>query len=179
MVPSAPPLDFYQCGRCRGWWTFCDATALVRLAPAWYALCMQLGSDSLIISTRGQGLYEFTGKVRAFVSSNDVASGLVTLFVRHTSCSLLIQENADPDVKADLAGFFGRLVPEGMDWLIHTTEGPDDMPAHIKASLTQTSIGIPIIDGEPALGTWQGIYLFEHRRQPHRREVVLHLIGER
>ncbi|HEX9595820.1 MAG TPA: secondary thiamine-phosphate synthase enzyme YjbQ [Anaerolineales bacterium] len=160
-------------------WTFCGTAALVGLAPAWYALCMQLGSDILTISTRGQGLYEFTGKVRAFISSNDVASGLVTLFVRHTSCSLLIQENADPDVQTDLAGFFARLVPEGMDWLVHTTEGPDDMPAHIKASLTQTSIGIPIIDGEPALGTWQGIYLFEHRRQPHRREVAMHLIGER
>jgi secondary thiamine-phosphate synthase enzyme len=103
----------------------------------------------------------------------------VTVFVRHTSCSLLIQENADVDVQTDLDGFFKRLVPEGMDWLVHTTEGADDMPAHIKAALTQTSIGIPVVDGEPVFGTWQGVYLFEHRSRPHQREVVLHIFGDR
>ena len=140
---------------------------------------MQQAVDRLTIPTEGQGLYEFTRAVRQFVTDADVATGLITVYVRHTSCSLLIQENADADVQTDLNGFFRRLVPEGMDWLVHTTEGPDDMPAHIKAALTQTSIGIPVIDGEPAFGTWQGIYLFEHRRRPHRRDVVLHLIGDR
>ena len=140
---------------------------------------MQQAVDTLTIPTEGQGLYEFTRAIRQFVTNSDVATGLLTVYVRHTSCSLLIQENADSDVKTDLDGFFRRLVPEGMDWLVHTTEGPDDMPAHIKAALTQTSIGIPVVEGHPAFGTWQGIYLFEHRRRPHRREVVLHLIGER
>ena len=140
---------------------------------------MQQAIDTLSISTQGQGLYEFTGAVEKFVATADVATGLLTVFVRHTSASLLIQENADDDVKTDLDGFFARLVPEGMDWLVHTTEGPDDMPAHIKSALTQTSIGIPISAGLPVLGTWQGIYLYEHRSRPHRREVVLHLIGDR
>ncbi|UJW86933.1 secondary thiamine-phosphate synthase enzyme YjbQ [Devosia sp. SL43] len=140
---------------------------------------MQQAIETLTIPTQGQGLYEFTPQVRSFVTNADVATGLLTVYVRHTSCSLLIQENADGDVKTDLNGFFARLVPEGMDWLVHTTEGPDDMPAHIKSTLTQTSIGIPISDGAPVFGTWQGIYLFEHRRQPHRRDVVLHLIGDR
>jgi len=134
--------------------------------------------DSLIIETRGQGLFDFTARLRHFVRDSGIETGLATVFVRHTSCSLLIQENADPDVQTDLSGFFRRLVPEGMDWLVHTTEGPDDMPAHIKAALTQTSLGIPVSDGQPVLGTWQGLYLFEHRRRPHRREVVLNLIGE-
>ena len=140
---------------------------------------MQQVVDRLTISTEGQGLYEFTRAIRQFVTDADVATGLLTVYVRHTSCSLLIQENADADVQTDLLAFFRRLAPEGMDWLVHTTEGPDDMPAHIKAALTQTSIGIPVVEGEPAFGTWQGIYLFEHRRRPHRREVVLHLIGDR
>jgi secondary thiamine-phosphate synthase enzyme len=140
---------------------------------------MQQAIETLTVPTHGQGLYEFSPQVRSFVSNADVATGLLTVYVRHTSCSLLVQENADGDVKTDLLGFFGRLVPPGMDWLVHTTEGPDDMPAHIKAALTQTSIGIPIIGGEPVFGTWQGIYLFEHRSQPHRRDVVLHLIGDR
>ena len=104
-----------------------------------------------------------------------IETGLLTLFVRHTSCSLLIQENADPDVRADLQEFFARLVPEGMEWVVHSIEGPDDMPAHIKAALTQTSLSIPIMDGKLALGTWQGIYLFEHRAAAHDREVLLHI----
>lgn len=133
----------------------------------------------LSVATRGQGLYEFTDEVAAFVRSQSAGEGLLTLFVRHTSCSLLIQENADPDVQRDLKTFFNRLVPPSshpdMSWVIHTDEGPDDMPAHIKAALTAVSIGIPVIGGRLALGTWQGIYLFEHRDRPHRREIVLHL----
>ena len=138
---------------------------------------MQQAVDRLTIPTQGQGLYEFTRAVRQFVTDADVATGLLTVYVRHTSCSLLIQENADADVQTDLNGFFRRLVPEGMDWLVHTTEGPDDMPAHIKSALTQTSMSIPIVDGRMALGTWQGVYLFEHRRAPHRRSIIVHMIG--
>ena len=134
--------------------------------------------DTLTLSTHGAGLYEFTRDVRRFVDASGVGTGLLTLYCRHTSCSLLIQENADDDVKTDLDGFFRRLVPEGMDWIVHTTEGADDMPAHIKAALTQTSIAIPIAQARPVFGTWQGIYLFEHRTRPHRREVVLHIIGD-
>lgn len=139
---------------------------------------MRQALESIRIDTEGQGLYEITSALEAFVIRAGISMGLVTVYVRHTSCSLVIQENADPDVRTDLAGFFRRLVPEGMDWLVHTTEGPDDMPAHIKAALTQTSIGIPIENGKPAFGTWQGLYLFEHRRRPHRRELVLHITGE-
>ncbi len=133
------------------------------------------------ISTTGQGFYEFTAEAASFVRATGAAEGLLTVFVRHTSCSLLIQENADPDVRTDIDGFFRRLVPPSSDpsmrWIVHTTEGPDDMPAHIKAALTQVSIGVPVIGGRLALGTWQGIYLFEHRDRPHRREIVLHLGG--
>lgn len=139
---------------------------------------MRQAIDSIVIATSGQGLIEITRPLRAFVADARISTGLLTAYVRHTSCSLIIQENADPDVQTDLHGFFRRLVPEGMDWLTHTTEGPDDMPAHIKAALTQTSVGIPVRDGRPVLGTWQGLYLFEHRSRPHRREVVFHLIGE-
>ncbi|MEI2299591.1 secondary thiamine-phosphate synthase enzyme YjbQ [Ensifer sp. MJa1] len=134
---------------------------------------------TITIATRGQGLYEFTHEAQAFVRGNSDGEGLLTVFVRHTSCSLLIQENADPDVKRDLDAFFRRLVPPSSDpsmrWIVHTQEGPDDMPAHIKAALTQVSIGIPVARGRMVLGTWQGLYLFEHRDRPHRREIVLHL----
>ncbi|TPW31069.1 YjbQ family protein [Martelella alba] len=133
----------------------------------------------IAIETHGQGLYEFTRHAADFVARHKPDEGLLTVFVRHTSCSLTIQENADPDVKRDLAAFFARLVPRATDpqmaYLIHRLEGPDDMPAHIKSALTQTSIGIPVASGRLLLGTWQGIYLFEHRDRPHRREVVLHL----
>jgi secondary thiamine-phosphate synthase enzyme len=132
----------------------------------------------LSLETTGAGLYEFTDALAAFVESARIGIGLATVFCRHTSCSLLIQENADPDVQTDLLEFFRRLVPEGMDWIVHTTEGKDDMPAHIKSALTQTSIGIPISDGQMVLGTWQGVYLFEHRARPHRRQVVVHIVGE-
>jgi secondary thiamine-phosphate synthase enzyme len=141
-------------------------------------LFMLQSSTRLEIATRGPGLYEFTRELTHFVAGSDVREGLVTAFCRHTSASLLIQENADDDVKTDLIGFFRRLAPEGMDWIVHRTEGPDDMPAHIKAALTQSSIGIPVLDGAPVLGTWQGIYLFEHRARPHRRNIVLHIIGD-
>lgn len=135
----------------------------------------------IVISTRGQGLYEFTIEAAAFVGDAGVDIGLLTVFVRHTSCSLLIQENADPDVKRDLDAFFQHLVPPADDpsmrYLVHRDEGDDDMPAHIKAALTATSLSIPVTAGRLALGTWQGLYLFEHRDQPHRREIVLHLGG--
>lgn len=131
------------------------------------------------IETRGPGLYEFTQAAARFVHEAAVDVGLLTLFVRHTSCSLLIQENADPDVRRDLGAFFARLVPPADDpamaYLTHRAEGPDDMPAHIKAAVLPVSLSIPVSGGRLALGTWQGIYLFEHRAQPHRREIVLHL----
>lgn len=130
------------------------------------------------IATSGQGLYEITAAVAAFVSASGLRTGQVMVYIRHTSASLLIQENADADVQHDLAEFFARLVPENMDWLRHTAEGPDDMPAHIKGALTQTALAIPITEGAMALGTWQGIFLFEHRARPHERRVVLHAIGD-
>lgn len=130
-------------------------------------------------STQGPGLYELTDAVQGFVRGQDLRSGLLTLFCQHTSCSLLIQENADPDVQRDLNAFFQRLVPDAddpsMSYLVHRAEGPDDMPAHIKAALLQTSLSIPVVNGGLALGTWQGIYLFEHRTQAHRRRVVGHI----
>ena len=130
------------------------------------------------IATRGAGLVEITAALEAAVDAADIVTGLVTAFCQHTSCSLLVQENADPDVRRDLDEFFRRLVPEGMDWIVHRLEGPDDMPAHIRSALTQTSLSIPVADGRPVLGTWQGLYLFEHRVRPHRRRVVFHVIGE-
>lgn len=137
---------------------------------------------SLSIATSGPGLFDITRAVADFVRASGVAEGLLTVFVRHTSCSLLIQENADPDVRADLDAFFRRLVPPGDDpsmrWLTHTTEGPDDMPAHIKAALLPVSLSIPVAAGKMMLGTWQGIYLFEHRDRPQRREVVLSVAGD-
>jgi secondary thiamine-phosphate synthase enzyme len=129
----------------------------------------------LTLQTNGQGLYEFTREAAGFVADNAGDVGLLTVFVRHTSCSLLIQENADPDVKLDLTEFFARIAPEHMSWLRHTMEGPDDMPAHIKSALTQVSLSIPVSGGAMMLGTWQGLYLFEHRSAPHRRDIVLHL----
>lgn len=130
------------------------------------------------LQTRGQGLYEFTAELADFVAQMGSGIGLLTVFCRHTSCSLTIQENADPDVRVDLEGFFARLVPEGMDWITHTLEGTDDMPAHIKSALTSTSVSIPVNNGRVMLGTWQGVYLFEHRRHPHDRQIVLHYMGD-
>ena len=135
----------------------------------------------LSIATNGPRLYEFTRDVRTFVASSAVEQGLLTLFVQHTSCSLLIQENADPDVRRDLVEFFRRLVPPAnapsMQWVSHTTEGEDDMPAHIKSALTAVSLSIPVMDCCPVLGQWQGIYLFEHRDGAHHRHVVADLRG--
>ena len=134
--------------------------------------------STINLNTTGQGLYEFTDKIKNFVSKNFVgSSGLITLFVRHTSCSLIIQENADRDVQLDLQDFFAKIAPENMPGLRHTCEGPDDMPAHIKAALNQVSITIPIVEGTMVLGTWQGIYLFEHRSAPHQRMVTAMLTG--
>ncbi|CUH53248.1 YjbQ family protein [Shimia sp. R11_0] len=131
------------------------------------------------ISTRGAGLYEFTQHVAQWVGASGQRSGLLTLFVRHTSCSLLVQENADPEVQSDLQAFFHRLVPPttdpAMSYLTHTYEGPDDMPAHIKAAMMPVSLSIPVTEGRLMLGTWQGIYMFEHRNAPHTRRVAAHL----
>ncbi len=139
---------------------------------------MKQAHHRLSLPARGPGLHEVTREVAAWLAEQRVRDGLLTLFVRHTSASLIIQENADPDVQRDLESFFGRLVPEDSRLYRHSAEGPDDMPAHIKGALTQTQLSIPVSDGRLALGTWQGIYLFEHRRAPHRRELALHLIGE-
>ncbi len=159
------------CEPCRGW-----ADSLRGVPYQWSRMI-----NTLTLSTSGQGLYEFTEQAGQFVSDSGVSEGLLTVFVRHTSCSLIIQENADPDVQQDLKGFFSRLVPPAgepsMRWISHDAEGPDDMPAHIKAALTQTSIGIPVSAGKMVLGTWQGLYLFEHRDRPHSRQVVLHMTG--
>lgn len=134
---------------------------------------------TFLIPTRGQGLYEFTDQVADWLRDCRAGDGLLTLLVRHTSASLLIQENADPEVQTDLRNFLHRLVPPSTDpsmsFLTHTYEGPDDMPAHIKAALLPVSLSIPVMDGRMRLGTWQGIYLFEHRTAPHRREVAAHL----
>jgi secondary thiamine-phosphate synthase enzyme len=132
----------------------------------------------LIVPTRGKGLYEFTDSIAAWQREQAVHIGLLTVFVQHTSASLTIQENADPDVVHDLIAFFDRLAPEDNRLYVHFVEGPDDMPAHIRAALTATQLAIPLVEGRLALGTWQGVYLFEHRSSPHRRNVVLHLLGE-
>jgi len=139
---------------------------------------MQMSSHRLQVSTRGKGLYEITAHMASWLENAGIRSGLLTVFVQHTSASLTIQENADPDVVDDLNTFFNRLVPEDNRLYRHTCEGPDDMPAHIRAALTLTQVSIPVERGRMALGTWQGVYLFEHRSDPHRRSVLLHLIGE-
>jgi len=139
---------------------------------------MRQAITTLRIETRGRGLVEITGQVRRWIGASGIRDGLLTLFVRHTSASLLIQENADPEVQADLERFFARLVPDGDPLFRHASEGPDDMPAHVRAALTQVHLAVPVQAGEPLLGTWQGIYLYEHRHQGHQRQVVLHLLGE-
>jgi secondary thiamine-phosphate synthase enzyme len=135
------------------------------------------------VATRGKGLYDFTGEIQSWLDGHKsdghkTETGLMTVFCQHTSASLVIQENADPDVVADLADFLTRLVPEDTRLYRHTAEGPDDMTSHIRAALTQTQLSIPIHKGKLALGTWQGIYLFEHRERPHRRSIVLHLLTD-
>jgi secondary thiamine-phosphate synthase enzyme len=133
-----------------------------------------------IIRTRtpGRGLVEVTAEIRGWVSEQGMHAGLLTVFCRHTSASLLIQENAAPEVRSDLEAFFEQLAPEDPSRYAHDDEGPDDMPAHLRTALTQVQLSIPLIDGQLALGTWQGIYLFEHRRRAHQREIALHLLGE-
>jgi secondary thiamine-phosphate synthase enzyme len=132
---------------------------------------------TLAINTKGKGLYPFTSAVENWLRNQPVLNGTITVFVQHTSCSLVIQENADPDVAYDLRDFFERLVPEETRNYRHTLEGPDDMTSHIRSSLTQTALTIPVIGGHMALGIWQGLYLFEHRRAPHKRNIVVQVIG--
>jgi secondary thiamine-phosphate synthase enzyme len=138
---------------------------------------MRQYATELIVTSPGQGLHEFTRDVTGWVASTGVDQGLLTLFIRHTSASLLIQENAAPAARRDMERYLARIAPESREYE-HDDEGPDDMPAHLRSALTATSLSIPVANGRPVLGTWQGIYLFEHRRASHRRQVALHLIGE-
>lgn len=133
---------------------------------------------SIEVPTKGKGLYSFTRAVAGWLAGQSIRNGLLVVFIQHTSCSLVIQENADPDVTLDLRDFFERLVPEEDSGYRHTLEGPDDMTSHIRSALTQTSLTIPIVNGKMALGTWQGLYVFEHRAHPHQRRIVLQAIGE-
>ena len=139
---------------------------------------MRQSLTRLTIDTRGRGFYDVTREVQARVAEAGIGTGLCTLHLQHTSASLVIQENADPDVRADFERFFDRLVPDGDRLFEHTVEGPDDMPAHVRTALTAVNLSIPIADGRLCLGTWQGIYLWEHRRAPHRRTIVAHVLGE-
>lgn len=139
---------------------------------------MRQAFHEITVSTRGKGLYDFTSEVRDKVIASGIGEGLLTLYIRHTSASLLIQENYDTSVQTDLERFLSRLVPEGDPIYEHTLEGADDMPAHVRAALTQTHLAIPLMGGAPMLGSWQGIYLFEHRRAAQTRRVVVHLLGE-
>ncbi|TVR98798.1 MAG: YjbQ family protein [Rhodospirillales bacterium] len=138
---------------------------------------MRQGQDTITVSTPGPGLHDITGTIAAWVSRQEIVTGLLTIFCRHTSASLTIQENADPDVRRDLESFFAAIAPAESRRYRHTAEGPDDMPAHIRSALTDVNLTIPVRDGRLALGTWQGVFLFEHRSQPHRRQLILHLIG--
>lgn len=139
---------------------------------------MRQHTHKIQVPTNGKGFYEVTGQIERWFTELDAETGLLTVYIRHTSASLTIQENADPDVVHDLEQFFSRLVKEDPSLYRHTMEGPDDMPAHIRAALTATSLSIPVVSGRPALGTWQGVYLFEHRRHPHWRSILLHYVGE-
>jgi secondary thiamine-phosphate synthase enzyme len=139
---------------------------------------MRQATGTIEVDTRRQGLIEITSDVAAWVAVHAIRQGLLTLFCRHTSASLLIQENAAREVRGDLEAYFARLAPEDPAAYAHQDEGPDDMPAHLRTALTQVQLSIPLVDGRLALGTWQGIYLFEHRRRPHRRSLALHLLGE-
>jgi secondary thiamine-phosphate synthase enzyme len=139
---------------------------------------MRQHQETLAIESHGQGFTEFTVEVARIVAASGISTGLAHVFCRHTSASLLIQENADPDVQRDLLAFFKRLVPDGDPLFIHRAEGPDDMPAHVKTALTQTTLAIPIANERMMLGTWQGVFLFEHRTRPHTRQVVVHVIGD-
>jgi secondary thiamine-phosphate synthase enzyme len=151
---------------------------MTRLSAVRTAAADLLATATLSVETNGEGFVEITGEARAFVAQAGADEGALLVFVRHTSASLAIQENADPDVRTDLTTALSRLAPADAPW-IHDTEGPDDMPAHVKATLTGVSLHVPVIGGDLALGTWQGIYLIEHRTRPHRRDVVLQFIGSR
>jgi secondary thiamine-phosphate synthase enzyme len=135
-------------------------------------------NKSFTVATNGKSTYEITDKIEAIVRESKIENGVVTVFTQHTSCSLILMENADPTARRDLEAFFDRLVPENVDYFEHDTEGADDMPSHIRMVLTRTSEAIPIVDGRMQLGTWQGIFLFEHRRASHRRKIVVTIIGE-
>lgn len=139
---------------------------------------LRQANHEFTVSTRGRGFYEITGPVAAWVKETGIGNGLLTLHIQHTSASLLIQENADPDVREDFERFFARLVPDGDPLFEHTAEGADDMPAHVRTALTTVNVSIPIAGHRLALGTWQGIYVWEHRRHPHRRSVAAHVIGD-
>jgi secondary thiamine-phosphate synthase enzyme len=139
---------------------------------------MRQATHEFEIRTAGRGLVELTADVSAWVRATGVLEGLLTLHVRHTSASLVIQENADPEVQRDLERFFAALVPDGDPRFRHTSEGPDDMPAHVRAVLTSTTLSIPVLEGRPALGTWQGIYLYEHRARAHQRRIAAHVLGD-
>jgi len=138
---------------------------------------MAAHAEAFEVRTRGKGTFEISDEVAAIVGRSGIQTGMVTVFVRHTSASLVIMENADPSARRDLEVFFDKLVPENTPWFVHTLEGPDDMPSHIRMALTRTSETIPVVNGRMALGTWQGIFLFEHRRAPHRREIVVSVVG--
>ncbi len=139
---------------------------------------MKQATTNFAVHSSGRGLFEITSELRDFQGQSGIRTGLLTVFCRHTSASLLIQENADPDVRHDLEAYFSRLSPDDQPGWRHNNEGPDDMSGHIRTALTQTSVGIPVVDGALVLGTWQGVFLWEHRTRAHRREVVLHLSGE-
>lgn len=141
-------------------------------------MALRQAGHELVVKTGGRGLVEITREIEIWLGGEAMENGLLTVFIRHTSASLLIQENADPDVRGDLDRFLTQLVPDGNSLFRHTAEGPDDMPSHVRAALTQTSLSVPVEGGRLGLGTWQGIYVFEHRLQPQRRTVALHLIGE-
>lgn len=153
------------------------AAGLAPRVPLGQAHAMRQAVSEIEIRTPGQGLHDCTDAVTNWVADSGIETGLLTLFVRHTSCSLLIQENAAPAARRDLERYFAQVAPESRDYE-HDDEGPDDMPAHLRAALTATSLSIPVVAGRPALGTWQGLYLFEHRHAPHRRRIAVHLIGD-
>ncbi len=142
------------------------------------ALMLRQALQEFVVPTRGRGFYEITGEVALLLKNSELHTGLATLHLRHTSASLLIQENADPEVRRDLERFFAQLCPDGAPLFEHTAEGADDMPAHVRTALTSVNLAIPIAHGALVLGRWQGIYVWEHRHAPHRRQVVLHLLGE-
>lgn len=152
--------------------------AILSLSAVIRGIRMQQRHHQIIQSTNGRRLYDITPAVVRWVGEAGIREGLLTLYIQHTSASIMVNENYDSDVLVDMESFFARLVPDGDPLFIHTAEGPDDMPAHVRSALTQTSISIPVLDGKAALGTWQGIFLYEHRRMQHTRKVLLHLIGE-